>query len=101
MPNTTPFQPVETKTISATSTTASASFTAGTGVQAQQMIVSNVGSKEAFIRFGVGAQTALTTDFSVPAGAIMTLTKGLADTVAAICAGSDTTTLRLSAGNGS
>jgi len=86
--------------ISATATSSQTQFVAG-GVAASVLMIKNVGSNEAFFRVGVGNQTAVITDESIPAGAIMTYTKsGTANTVAAICASGNTTTLRISAGEG-
>jgi hypothetical protein len=94
------FMATEIGTISATSTSSSLTFTAG-GIGVGTLLIENTGSKEAFVRWGVGAQTAVTTDQSVPSGAIMLFSKAYdANVVAAICAGSDTTTLRISAGEG-
>lgn len=101
----------KTKSISATSTSASATLdatdvstttaNAGTIGGNSVMRVVNGGTKTAFIRFGVGAQTALTTDMPVLAGTIELFKKSYdANTVAAICAGSDSTTIYVTCGEG-
>jgi hypothetical protein len=54
------------------------------------------------LRFGVGTQTAVTTDMSMPAGGVETLTKGQATHIAAIChaAPTGTSTLNITHGYG-
>lgn len=97
--NTQGFTPIETKTLSATTTSSSASFTAATGVLVTQMRVYNAGTDLVFIRWGVGAQTAVATDTPIPSGAIEVFNKGLADTVAVI-ASTGTATVYVTAGEG-
>lgn len=107
--NVQPFAPdfAKTKSISATSTTASATLDAldvnsSTNIGGfSVMRVVNVGPNTAFIRWGVGAQTALTTDMPVLAGTVETFTKGNStDTVAAICASGQTATIYVTCGEG-
>lgn len=95
------FSPVETKTIAATSTSGSATFTAGTSATAKQCRVVNLGSSTAFIRFTTGASTAVTTDMPIPTGAVEVFNKGGADTVSAVCASGTTATLYFTTGEGS
>lgn len=95
-----PFSYCQTKTISATSTSSSASWT-GACITTEQFRVVNVGPNTAFFRCGVGAQTALTTDVAIPSGIIEIYTKGsLTDTCAAITSGANTATLYFTAGTG-
>jgi hypothetical protein len=110
-----PFSPnfSKTKTISASSTSSSVTLDAtdvsstptnpSAGVWGGHTImrIVNVGPNTAFIRFGVGAQTAVTTDMPIPSGAIEVFTKaGDADTVAAICAAAQTATVYVTCGQG-
>lgn len=87
------------QTISATSTSSSITLTAAQA-GCTQLMVTNKGTGEAFIRWGVGAQTAVTTDIPILSGGIYTFNKGLADTVAAITSGSDTALVRVTPGEG-
>lgn len=91
-----PFTPASTASISVTATSASASVVAG----CQQVRMYNSGTKDCYVRWGVGAQTAVTTDMPLKAGTVEYFTKGFADTVAAICGGADTTTLLITSGAG-
>lgn len=91
------FWPVETKSISVTDTSGSSTFT---GASAEQLRIYNAGNNMAFIRWGAGAQTALTTDMPIPAGGIEVFYKGSNDTLAAICSTSSTTTLYCTSGRG-
>jgi hypothetical protein len=82
--------------VSAAAGSASASLDPTT----RQVVVTNLGTTNvAYVRLGIGAQTATTADFPVPPGAQITLTKGLgADTIAYISASG--TSLHLIAGEG-
>ena len=91
------FTPGATASISATSTSGSASVTAANN----SVRVVNLGPNKAFIRWGVGAQTAVaSTDMPVHNGATEIFDKGRADTLAAICASGETATLYLTSGEG-
>ena len=103
----------KTKSISASSTTASCTIdatdvsstptpaNAGPSGGKAVMRVVNAGPNTAFIRWGVGAQTALTTDMPVLAGTVELFTKSEdTDTVAAICASAQTATLYVTCGEG-
>lgn len=97
--NVIPFSPANgaTKTLTVTSTSSSDTFA---GVH-QTMRVYNAGPNKAFLRWGVGAQTALTTD--MPVGPTNTETFSLppqAATVAAICATGETATVYCTPGEG-
>lgn len=103
----------KTKTISATSTTASATLDAtdvnstptpansGPSGGHSVMRIANLGPNKAFIRWGVGAQTALATDMAVLPGVVELFSKaGDVDTVAAICAATETATISITCGEG-
>lgn len=94
-----PFQYLQTKSISVTSTTSSVSFT-GDAINAPQVLVTNAGPNTAFFRCGIGAQTAVTTDTPLLSGTVQTFTKNNADTCAAIAASTQTATVYLTAGAG-
>lgn len=58
------------------------------------VLVINNGTKDAFVRFGTVASVAVTTDIPVPTGhAIALYTSGTNIYLAAICGGTDTTSL--------
>ncbi|GAA0696320.1 hypothetical protein ISN75_06810 [Dyella marensis] len=84
-------------TIAATTTSANQAFTAGGPLQ--NVAVTNAGTAVAFVRLGVGAQTATTADMAIAPNATVILTKGLADNIAAICA-SGTATIYAIPGEG-
>lgn len=92
------FSPIETKTISATTTSSSQTFSA-TGAAATQVRVYNAGSVTAFIRWSLTSATAVTTDMPIAPGTIELFNKGLNDTVAAITA-AGAATLYVTAGEG-
>ena len=113
--NVQPFAPnfSKTQTISASSTTASATLdatdvsstptpaNAGPSGGHDVMRIVNAGPNTAFIRWGVGAQTALTTDMPILAGTIEIFNKAYAtNTVAAICASTQTATIYITCGDG-
>lgn len=65
------------------------------------VLVINNGTKDAFVRFGTVASVAVTTDIPVPTGhAIALYTSGTNVYLAAICGGTDTTSLYLIQFNG-
>jgi hypothetical protein len=82
--------------IAATTTSASRALVATD----RDMRVYNAGTTIAFIRWGIGAQTAVATDVAVPPGTVHTFNKGNADTVAVIMA-SATANIYVSTGFGS
>ncbi len=122
MANLNPFTPnySKTKTISVTSTTSNTTFdatdvsssSAATGTSGSTVnrgtigghsVIRffNAGTKIAFVRVGVGAQTALTTDMPLAPGVVEVFSKAFADdSVGAICGGSDTTTVYATCGEG-
>lgn len=95
------FLPRVAGTVSIAATTASASVSvAAANVQSPHVSIYNAGPNTAFVRWGVGAQTAVaTTDMPIPSGATKTYTKGTADTFAAICA-TGTATIYFTPGEG-
>ncbi len=105
-------QPGETIPLSATATTGSVKFALIPSKLNSDVVVYNAGTKVAFLAFGDGAATAVVpgttgTTGATPilAGAIMTFQKNTdalkCDTCAAICGGSDTTTLYFTSVQGS
>jgi len=103
----------KTKSISATASTASATLdgtdvsstptpaNAGPSGGKSVMRIVNAGPNTAFIRYGVGAQTAVTTDMPILAGTSELFSKGGdVDTVAAICASAQTATIYITCGEG-
>lgn len=82
--------------ISASTTSASVN---GVDTFCEDLYVVNDGSVTAFLRWGVGAQTATTADFPLPGGSAQVVRKKNANTVAAITA-SGTTTIRIIPGSG-
>ncbi len=112
MANVNPFSPnsSHTKTISATSTTSSVTLDAtdvqsATGVGGHDVmrivVVGTAGTGKVFLRWGVGAQTALVTDMPMLSGTVEVFCKGLdVNTVAAITSGSDTANVYVTCGEG-
>lgn len=103
----------ETIPLNVTATSGNVKFFLPASVANYDCIVTNAGSKTAFINFGIGTSTTATvpatngTSGATPvlAGAIYTFQKNSdalkADTCAAITAGSDTTTLYFTSVQGS
>lgn len=91
------FSPGATKTLTVTSTSSSVSFTGG-DIQSSQIRIANAGSVVMFVRWGVGAQTAVATDTPILAGTVEIFNKGNSDTVAAI--GSTSGSMYVTAGEG-
>lgn len=89
-----------TASISATAVSGSTTFSEVLAEGGQNMRVYNAGPNTAFIRFGNGAQTAVLTDTPVPVGVIENFFKGNFDTMAAICAATQTATVYFTPGNG-
>lgn len=92
------------KTLNATTSSSSVNWVAGTPANSNapfspDLYVYNAGAGLAFIRWGVGAQTALVTDIPIPPGTVQVFSKFNADTVAAICA-SGTATVYVITGQG-
>ena len=54
-------------------------------------MVYNLGPNLAFVRWGVGAQTAVVTDLPIPVGVVEVFSKGVADTLAAVCSSGSAT----------
>lgn len=103
----------ETVPLSVTSTSSNVTFALPQSVKNYDILVTNAGSKTAFINFGIGSSTVATVPgttgttgaFPVLAGEIVTLQKNSDavknDTCAAICGGTDTTTLYFTSIQGS
>lgn len=110
-----PFGPnfSKTKSISASSTTASVTLDAtdvsstptpaGSGLSGGHSVmrIVNAGPNTAFIGWGVGTQTALATWMPILAGVTEVFSKAAdVDTVAAICAATQTATIYITCGEG-
>lgn len=95
-----PFTPSHGNTVRLAVTAAN---TPGTlAIQSSQIRVYNGGPNKAFIRWGVGAQTALTTDTPVAPGGTEVFTKQPEATgIAAICDATETATVFVTPGEGS
>jgi len=91
----------KTTSISATSTSASVTLDS-VGAAAENLRVFNAGPNTVFITWGVGSATATTTtNLPIPAGGVENFFKGPgADTVAAICASTQTATVYFTPGEG-
>lgn len=76
-PNTTSYQLVMT------ASSVSQTFNAA-GIACEGLYVYNGSTVPIALRFGIGAQTAVTTDFTMAPGAWFVLGKGFSDTIAAI-----------------
>lgn len=97
-----PFTPdsANTKTIAATSTSSSVTL-ATPDVNSNVMRIVNLGPNTVFLRWGTGAQTALTTDMAMLSGTVEVFSKAPGmDTVAAICAGGNSATVYVTCGEG-
>lgn len=101
-----PFTPYPSSCYLLDVTSTSKSFTiTGDG---RSLIVSNIGSKACYIVFGAGTQTAILPvadtavgGMCIPAGKDFCIRRAKGQTtLAAICAGSDTTTLAVTPGEG-
>jgi len=91
------FSPGITTSISATSVSASAAL----NVNSPIVRIYNAGTVRAFVRFGVGAQTAVITDMPIAPGTIELFSDGVADTIAVICATGETAIIYITSGDGS
>ena len=114
MANVNPFGPnfSKTKMITATSTSSSVTLdatdvqnSAGTGNAGHSVmrivVQGTAGTGKVFLRWGTGAQTALTTDMPMLSGYTEVFTKAnTTDTVAAITSGSDTANVYITCGEG-
>lgn len=103
------FDVAEFQTLSVTSTSGNVKFTTTNAAAASDCFVENTGLKGCSIVFGLGstAPTAVQVGAAaglkqiyIAAGLAITLKKDAAIFVAAICEGSDTTTLMVHAGQG-
>ncbi len=76
------FTPAQTISLTASAASSGASFVSGGN---PTMEINNAGTVPVFIRFGVGAQTAVATDYPVLPGHCKLVNKANATHVAAIC----------------
>jgi len=97
MSTTEPFNPQAAATLACTATSASTAINANH----PQVLLTNLGTNKVFFRMGVGAQTAVTTDTMLVSGQSRVFSKGLNDTLAAVCAATETATLSVTTGFGS
>lgn len=87
---------LDTVTIAAAAASASAALDQHSDV----VRVQNKGPNEVFIHFGDAAVTSTTAKMALASGATEIITKGKATHVAAICAATETATVRFTAGEG-
>lgn len=91
-----PLMPFATATLTATTTSSTGSIPR----HAQTLEIQNAGDAVVFVRWGLGAQTAVTTDYPVLPGQSKVVTCGTGnDTVAVIAAGG-TNTVYVTGGEG-
>jgi hypothetical protein len=91
-----PFSPGATASLAVTTTSSSVGVTAANSI----LRVVNLGPNKAYVRWGVGAQTALVADMCIPVG-VETFTKAItADTFAAICDAAESALLKITSGEG-
>src|SRR4051794_26303396 len=74
-------RPASTQSISATTTSASITFT-GESLNDSELYVYNAGTDAVFCRWGVGAQTATTAALPIPSGTVQIFNRNQADTFA-------------------
>lgn len=93
-----PFSPNSpTLRVAATATSAGGAISQ----DSNQLRIYNLGPNKVFVRWGSGAQTALTTDLPIPPGGVEVFTVGTGRTnVAAICDASETATVFFTTGEG-
>jgi len=87
---------VNTSNIAVTSTTSTVALTNTSDV----VVCQNVGSKLCFVKLGPANVTATTSDFPIQAGGIVSLDQQGFTYIAAICGGSDSTTIYTSVAAG-
>lgn len=90
------FQPSATITVSVTSTSGNAALPTGSGGVLELV---NAGTKVCFVSLSeLSGSTAAITDYPVLGGETKYILRGAATRIAAICGGSDTTTLYVTQG---
>ena len=96
------FNPTGNNTVSIAGTSTSGSVTLKDPIagNSPNVRIYNAGPNAAFVRWGVGAQTAVATDMPIAAGEIEVFYKGQADTFAAICAATETAKVYFTPGTG-
>lgn len=86
-------------TLSATTTSAGAALPSPNGsLVGATLLITNAGTETAFVRMGVGAQTALTSDLPIRAASSLMVPRGQATHVAAIV-GTTSATVFVTVGN--
>jgi hypothetical protein len=91
-----PFTPGSTASLAVTTTSASVAVATGNN----QFRVVNLGPNKAYVRWGVGAQTAVVTDMAIPVGVETFTRPPQADTFAAICDATESALLKITSGEG-
>lgn len=101
------FACAEFRALSVTNTSGNVQFTTAAAFSSPDLFVENYGAKGCSIAFGSTAPTAVvigsaggTNQIYIAAGLAITVKKGAATYIAAICEGSDSTSLALHAGTG-
>lgn len=89
-----------TATLSVTATTGSVTFNVNATAPSPHARVYNQGTKDCYIKFGNSAVTAAVTDMPVKAGSTFVFNCHGQKYIAAICGGTDTTTLLITPGEG-
>jgi hypothetical protein len=96
------FSPKRGETVNIAATSSAASVTlSDAGKSSSNVRIYNAGPNIAFIRIGVGAQTAdVTNSMPIPSGAVESFYKGQADTISAVCATGETAKVYFTPGEG-
>jgi hypothetical protein len=87
----TSFIPKQASSTSISASTTSAGSAGNLAGECPQVRLYNSGAVTVFVRWGVGAQTALTTDMALAPGSVEAFTKQNADTLAAITSSGEAT----------
>ena len=90
-----------TVNIAVTATASSVSLSSAIAANSPNIRIYNAGPSSAFIRWGIGAQTAsIGADVPIAGGMTESFFKGQADTFSAVCAASQTATVYITPGLG-
>lgn len=90
------FQANATTGLSVTDTTGNVALAAAASV----VLVQNMGAKVCYIKLGASGVTATTSDFPLGPGAAIPMDQGTFTYIAAICASTESTTLKMTSGGG-
>jgi hypothetical protein len=96
------FSPKRGETVNIAATSSATSVTlSDAGKSSSNIRIYNAGPNTAFIRMGIGAQTAdVTSSMPIPPGVVEGFYKGQADTISAVCASSETAKVYFTPGEG-